>query len=103
MSADNYAKCPSCAAKALDESKRVISSYGHVSKEEYDEALKRLNDQSLIAFPQDLREDFEIGIVDGEFYYSYSAHCSSCGFSYKKEDFDKIIIESSKTSKGRKA
>jgi len=38
-----------------------------------------------------LREDYEVGIIDGEFYLRYSAHCNrgpergqGCGFRYEK-------------------
>jgi len=44
-----------------------------------------------------LREDYEVGIIDGEFYLSYSASChrdyemgTGCGFKYDKNIDEKL-------------
>ena len=99
MSADNWTQCPQCEIrnlaylKELDE--KAAAAYGKVRPEEFDELRDharsfRANMHKDDAFCATLREDYEIGIYQGEFSLHYTGHCSTCGFnySYKYEDKD---------------
>ena len=84
MSADNWTYCPKCTEKANIArqafEKKVKDSYGKVSAEEYlrlTEQLKKPDERE-----QTLREDYELGIVEGRFYVSYRASCTACKFSF---------------------
>ena len=62
MGADNYTKCPNCIRKAeekKDVTKEIVGN--------------------------DLREDYEVGFIEGDFYIFYNARCSKCGFTFKYE------------------
>jgi len=95
MGADNWTKCPKCADKAAKEIDGIVAAaaacYGKVSAEEYN----RRNTEALAlknsVFQDDtLREDYEIGIHQGEFYVSYGASCQVCGFTFSFKGEKKV-------------
>lgn len=63
MSADNWTKCPKCGEAPAEN--------------EY--------------HPTPLREDYEIGIYDGEFFISYGGRCMVCGFEKKFNHTEKVL------------
>lgn len=96
MSADNWTICPRCRAKVdkLNEARIAAPglAYGKVSQDKY----ARLVDEAknLIPYEDSLREDYEIGIVQGkgvpvQFYVSYSGQCD-CGFAFSFNKEQKI-------------
>lgn len=91
MSADNWAQCPKC--KMINESKayeldaKVLEAYGKKDPMDFlklrDEALTfRTRIKEDGNFTETLREDYSIGIQDGEFSVGYRAGCATCGFSF---------------------
>lgn len=92
MSADAWIVCPKCKADAESTHSKILKSvyeaYGKVSAEEY---LKRV--QSTAKRPElheTLREDYEIGIYNGEFSVNYNGSCKTCGFSFSFKHKQKI-------------
>lgn len=92
MSADNWTVCPKC--KVADEAKyeasqkEIAKAYGKVSAEEY---LKQV--QAAPKLPEShetLREDYEIGIYEGEFSVSYTGCCNICNFSFSFRQKKKV-------------
>ncbi len=91
MSADNWTQCPQCKknneAKADELDAKVHEAYGKRDPIEFmklrDEALAFRNaigrDDEYVST---LREDYQVGITDGEFSVSYGGRCI-CGFSFK--------------------
>jgi hypothetical protein len=78
MSADNWTTCPNCKKLA---SKKIASSYGKVTEDEY---LAILEDNKKVKDETTLREDYEILTdEDGFFYISYVCSCSVCKFHYE--------------------
>lgn len=91
MSADNWTYCPFCKmeadAKAEDKLKKAQDSYGKVPAEVY---LKNLREAEVRQdLPTTLREDWDIGIREGENWFTvdYSCSCDACNrrFSFKHE------------------
>lgn len=90
MSADNWAVCPRCMARArkaeADKLAEVMASYGTVPVAEFDAAraaIKPVRDQDYRTF----REDYEIyGAEGGLVQVSYSGHCDVCGLSLDFKD-----------------
>ncbi len=62
MSADNWAICPRC----------------------------KKNKQLTGIDEYTLREDYEIGIQDGEFYARYKGRCNSCDFDFRYDYSKKV-------------
>ncbi len=92
MSADNWTMCPRCyrtnKAKAEELDKLASDSYGKVSVDKFDELRRQAESfrEGLAHssdFRETLREDYEIGIYNGEFFATYSGECGTCGFSFK--------------------
>jgi hypothetical protein len=101
MSADNWTQCPRCYitnhAKADEKDASVRGQYGKVSEDQFlrlrDEAIsfrKALFDSQ---FCETLREDYEIGIQDGEFDIFYRGHCDTCGFNFSYKYNQKAVPE----------
>lgn len=94
MSADNWAMCPKC--KELADHKlevledKVSKAYGQVSSEEYLALVKKI--EQPIKLEQTLREDYEIGILDEEFYVRYAGACTVCGFRYEYKHDEKLVV-----------
>ena len=92
MSADNWTVCPKCKEKAKQAQaallSRVETDYGKVAAAEYLELVKQ--SKQPIEEEHTLREDYEIGIWEGEFRVFYGARCEECGFSHEFEHREKI-------------
>ena len=85
MSADNWATCPRCQAKAEADSEARIEqaqlAYGNVSIEEFDQLRAEAEKGSGI--DTTLREDYEFHLdTDGTFTARYRGRCEPCGFEY---------------------
>jgi len=84
VSADNWTVCPKCKQSALEAKSKAQQtadeSYGKVTPAEW-LALKAKADIDP-AIEDTLREDYGLGIRDGEFHVNYCASCQ-CGFSFK--------------------
>lgn len=87
MIADNWTQCPKCdekrAADIAKAEKDVESLYGKVSAAEYQAALASVEKKRTAPAQETLREDYEIGIVEGEFSVSYGASCEVCGWGFE--------------------
>lgn len=94
MSADNWTVCPKCVAnrvKDVENAQSIIDSgYGAVSEQVYKDALTLLNLNHKYVQPKTLREDWEIGIFDGQFEYSYRASCRACDFRFNRSEEEEI-------------
>jgi hypothetical protein len=94
MSADNWTICPRCHEqyeKDLEAFERKVNeSYGNVPPEEYIRLLSERAQLEEKQEPQTLREDYEQGIIEGEYYLRYSARCSKCGWLFSKRIDEKI-------------
>lgn len=83
MSADNWAVCPNCVAKARkaaeEQRAAAMENYGKIPAAEFQTALATVKDVN----PQDFctfREDYEIyGAEDGEVTVNYGGSCETCG------------------------
>lgn len=87
MSADNWRQCPKCLAKRAEEieseRERVGHSYGRVNAEHYAANRQHLAQLETSTVPDDLREDYEIGITEaGKFYATYRGACDKCKFEF---------------------
>lgn len=91
MSADNWAICPKCQRLADDNKEKLENklerSYGKIPAEEYLNLLEESRQPVKLDFT--LREDYEIGIQNNEFYVRYKGNCK-CGFNYEYK-YDKVI------------
>ena len=96
MSADNWAICPSCLAKAeADKSAleaEVASAYGKVPVEAFDALRERanvpINREKLRTF----REDYEFWIDGTTVRVSYKGGCHVCGSGLNFADGRRINI-----------
>lgn len=92
MSADNWTQCHRCVAKAEEEQatlqQQVVSGYGTLPLPEFDELRARA--ERPISLDNSLREDYEIGIVEGEFYARYHGQCKNCGFNFEWKHDEKV-------------
>jgi predicted Zn-ribbon and HTH transcriptional regulator len=99
MSADKWTQCPRCyvtnRSRANELDREASESYGNVSVEKFDELRrhaeyfrKSLTTDDNICFT--LREDYEIGIRDGEFSVYYGASCQTCGFKFEFKHEEKV-------------
>ena len=87
MSAGNWAICPRCKKKTEQAQAallgRVKTDYGKIAVSEYLELVEQ--SQQPLNLEHTLREDWEIGIRQGEFHVFYGAYCETCGFSHEFE------------------
>ena len=97
MSADNWARCPRCHARALAEfekrEKMIEAAYGQVSIEEFDLMRERLdNDREKHENAREtFREDYEFfGADQGVVTAKYSGECNVCGLKLKFEENHEI-------------
>jgi hypothetical protein len=94
MSADNYEICPGCKEKQATKKKKLLDkaqkAYGKVSPEKYLEMIHDANNQPPLEYT--LREDYDIGISNGEmkFTIEYRASCKICSFSFSYESTKQI-------------
>ncbi len=97
MSADAYRSCPECEKnqnKDFEEKKAKLNKkYGKMDMEEFLAAHDKLAKEITKELEETLREDYEIGIWNGEFNINYSAHCSECGFSFTVNEKKDILKE----------
>lgn len=99
MSADNWTQCPRCLvtnkAKADELDKIASEAYGKVSAEKFDQLRQdAFSFRKAITldgnFTETLREDYEIGIQNGEFSVGYYAECETCGFKFEFKHEEKV-------------
>lgn len=94
MSADNWTICPRCKAKVEkaqdDLIERLGTDYGKIPSEEYLELTERAK-QPLKPMEATLREDYYIGIRDGQFKCYYEATCTDCAFSYILKTIEEAV------------
>ena len=87
MSASNWAMCPKCEEKKLKSiaTKRqsVAEKYGKWPQEKWEEERRATENwiASQSSVPS-LREDWELGIHNGEFYVIYHGCCNKCDFEF---------------------
>ncbi len=94
MSADNWTICPRCheqyEKKMQESNDSVDASYGKVAPEEYIRLLAENDRLQSQEEPPTLREDYEQGIRDGEYFLRYSGQCITCGWHYTKKIDEKV-------------
>ncbi len=99
MSADRWTQCPRCYVTnrehAAELDKIVAESYGKVPAEKFDELRNdafsfRKGITSDDNFTSSLREDYEVGIQNGEFSVGYSGRCDTCGFKFTFKHEEKV-------------
>lgn len=83
MGADNWAICPRCQERVRREIKAreqaAIDAYGRVPVDEW-KALD--NAAKIIPEPEyQFREDYEIGVHEGQFSINYRGSCRVCDLS----------------------
>lgn len=84
MSADNWAICPRCNKTYEQKKAELHKAYGTVTAEEYSRLLKQVEAERGDKYT--LREDYELGILKGQFYVNYSVFCEACGFAFNYKD-----------------
>lgn len=95
MSADNWATCPRCFKRAVDDQEARVraaaDAYGKVPAPEFMELFAKASEPPRTEYT--MREDYEVGVTcAGLFYVNYEAHCveshGGCGFefAYKHEE-----------------
>lgn len=97
MSADNWAVCPRCLARAreaeAEQLAAVMASYGKVPVEEFDQAraaIKPVNPEDFRTF----REDYEItGADECVVKVSYGGGCGKCGLGLRFTDEHPLPLE----------
>ena len=86
MGADNWDVCPRCRRRKEDEHcarvRKAEKAYGNVSVDEY-KALLSEAERGVDEEEYTLREDYEVGMTDNDFYVYYNAGCSECKWTYK--------------------
>ena len=92
MSADNWAICPRCRERELKAHaallKRIETEYGKIPAAEY-LALVEASQKPIQLTKATLREDYEIGIWEGNFEITYRAECE-CGFAHSFQHSKKV-------------
>lgn len=85
MSADNWAECPQCVrldkARYEKEQQKVRDAYGNVDSDEYLAMVGVLSTFEPKG-NENLREDYQIGIWNGQFCVIYKARCERCRFRH---------------------
>lgn len=87
MSADNWTECPRCIARKerrnADLTQQVKDAYGSMPLEEWlnlrDMTLRDIDEK----VDQTFREDWEIGVFNGEFFVQYKGFCGTCDLRYE--------------------
>lgn len=90
MSADNWAVCPRCVARAkkteADQLAKVVATYGKIPVAEFDAARATIKPVRQVDY-ETFREDYEIhGASGGVVTVDYSGHCSKCGLGLNFKD-----------------
>ena len=93
MSADNWTQCPRCVVRKKQRNaeltQKVKDAYGSMELE----AWLSLRDATELEIAETVdntfREDYEIGVFDGEFFVSYKGACGTCNlrhdFKYEQD------------------
>jgi len=94
MAAKNWAMCPKCG-KTVEEIRKVLraeakKAYGQIPEKKYLNMVAEAG--AHIVVEDTLREDYAIGIWNGEFSVSYRGHCDKCGFDKKFKTTEPIGI-----------
>ena len=94
MSADNWMVCPKCRRDVAETRETRIDKtrklYGKIPEAEYREKI--VEAEKPVEFEETFREDYEQGMTDcGEYFVSYSGHCSKCGFRHSHEFKEQIL------------
>jgi hypothetical protein len=86
MSADNWTRCPKCEKTAAESAaaKKLAAeqAYGKVPAERYMDMLADANEKPT-SRETTFREDYEQGVVNGEYIVSYHGQCRVCGFKHQ--------------------
>lgn len=97
MSADNWAICPRCLARAqkAEQARRsaTAASYGQVTIEEYDRMRAEIKVPDPESF-RTFRENYEItGAAEGTVEVTYAGHCTACGLDLSFTDKHPLPLE----------
>lgn len=94
MGADNWARCPRCAQRAVAAleklEQQVNKAYGKVPVEKFDEMRANLSHQRRIIDAESFKTfgeyyDFS-GVEEGVVTVSYSGSCTQCGLKFKLQE-----------------
>lgn len=88
MSADNWAICPRCVARAQKANLESQQGFSEIAAKLTPDQLKLVQTAVRPVNEEDFREfreDYEIYIADGKVKVSYSGHCQTCKLGL---DFD---------------
>lgn len=98
MSADNWSPCPRCRSRRIDAAASALAeavkkrdeAYGlvgmdvfHELMQEADEARENLHVAEREEGRETFREDYEIGLFDGELFIEYRGGCGVCDLEVK--------------------
>lgn len=87
MSADNWTQCPRClkrrAVEVENKTVAVDAAYGNVTVDQFDHLRSELANLKSDRVDETFREDWEIGLSDGEFFVRYRGSCGSCNLRYE--------------------
>lgn len=96
MSADNWTTCPRCSINkdtaAAKAQAKADAKYGKVPAQEFMELLAQAEALKEAEMTQTMREDYDIGIGDGEFEVNFRASCSTCGLRYEYKHAEQVTI-----------
>lgn len=101
MSADNWTQCPRCLKELRDKANAAECAasqmYGTAPLEEFDKARavaeEVRNEAESTEACRTFREDWELGLVDGnEFYVYYQGGCSACTFAHKFRHEERLRV-----------
>ena len=87
MSADNWTQCPRClkrrAMEVENKETEVGAAYGNVTVERFDQMRAELESLKTDEVDNTFREDYEIGVFDGEFFVQYKGACGTCNLRHE--------------------
>lgn len=85
MSADAWGLCPKCQERQVEERRRALAAadeaYGTLPSDEWmalNEAATKDAD-----LEETLRQNYEQGIHEGEYFVAFGAACTECDFSFE--------------------
>lgn len=94
MSADNWTYCPRCTKSFFQKRKKfyqkIEDSYGTIPAIEYMDLIEKA--KNPVKQEETLREDYEIGHQNNEFYIIYKACCQKCDYTFKFKHEEIITI-----------
>ena len=87
MSADNWTQCPRClkrrAMEVENKETEVGAAYGKVTVERFDQMRAELESLKTDEVDNTFREDWEIGVFNGEFFVQYKGACGTCNLRHE--------------------